>query len=305
MAIRERDIDPTAKRRVRRRALAAEPGMRALIENAKIELIPMTSLERAIGELPANAMISMTCSPAKSIGATLDETERLLADGHHVVPHVSARMVRDHEHLVAIRTRLQHLGCREFFLVGGDADPPGIFFDAIEFLDAFLALDDADGPKHRAVDHIGYTSYPDTHPLITNEQLHVALHRKQEQILATGRTAHVSTQMCFDADQIRTWLRRERAAGLTVPVHLGVSGVIDKTKLMTMGVRLGVGTSLRYLSKNKRALGKLLTQRSYRPDQLLRPLAKDLDELGIEAIHLYTFNQVAATEAWRTATLAR
>ena len=196
------------------------------------------------------------------------------------------------------------IGIREVFVVGGDADPPGCFFDAIEFIEAFLALDDADGPEHRQVDHIGYTSYPDSHPLIKSEQLHDALHVKQQMILDSGRTAHVSTQMCFSADQIRTWLRGERAAGLTVPVHLGVPGVIDKTKLMTMGVRLGVGTSLRYLSKNRKALGKMMTQRAFEPDQLLKPLAGQFADLGIEGIHLYTFNQVAATEAWRTKTLA-
>ena len=242
----------------------------------------------------------MTCSPAKGIDATLDETERLIALGHSVVPHISARMVETPEHLASIHARLAELGVREIFVVGGDADPPGCFFDAIEFLRAFLELDDANGATGRQVDHIGFTSYPDTHPFITNEQLHDALHTKQELILSTGRTGHVTTQMCFSPQQIQQWLRRERAAGLTVPVHLGVAGVIDTTRLMTMGLRLGVGTSLRYLSKNRRALGKLMTKRTYRPDSLLLPLAAYIDELGIEGIHLYTFNQVDATERWRS-----
>ena len=47
--------------------------------------------------------------------------------------------------------------------------------------------------------------------------------------------------MCFDAEVIEAWLRKERAEGLTLPVHLGVSGVVDKAKLMTMGVRIGLG----------------------------------------------------------------
>ena len=80
--------------------------------------------------------------------------------------------------------------------------------------------------------------------------------------------------------------------------------MIDKTKLMTMGMRLGVGTSLRYLSKNRKALGKLMTQRNFEPDALLRPLAGDLQPLGIDGIHLFTFNQVDATEIWRERTLA-
>ena len=297
---------PTRGRRLIGRGLL-QPGpshLRSMIRDAKVELIPMKSLERAITELAPHSSISMTCSPAKSIEATLDETAALVAAGHRVTPHLSARMVQTPEHLVAIRDRLVEIGIREVFVVGGDADPPGCFFDAVEFIEAFLALDDADGPEHRQVDHIGYTSYPDSHPLIKSEQLHDALHVKQQMILDSGRTAHVSTQMCFSADQIRTWLRGERAAGLTVPVHLGVPGVIDKTKLMTMGVRLGVGTSLRYLSKNRKALGKMMTQRAFEPDQLLKPLAGQFADLGIEGIHLYTFNQVAATEAWRTKTLA-
>jgi methylenetetrahydrofolate reductase (NADPH) len=292
----------TRGRRLARRGLL-HPGpstLRSMIHDAKVELIPMQSLERAVTELAPNSSISMTCSPAKSIETTLDESAALVAAGHHVTPHLSARMVQTPEHLAAIRARLVEIGIRDVFVVGGDADPPGCFFDAIEFIEAFIELDDADGSEHRQIDHIGYTSYPDSHPLISSEQLHEALHLKQQMILASGRTAHVSTQMCFSADQIRTWLRAERAAGLTVAVHLGVPGVIDKTKLMTMGVRLGVGTSLRYLSKNRKALGKMMTQRSFEPDQLLKPLAGELADLGIEGIHLYTFNQVAATEAWRT-----
>lgn len=295
----------SGSRRLRRPLLGPRTHhLHQLISQAKVELIPMKSLERAASELRPGSSISMTCSPAKSIEATLDESERLLAAGHRVTPHISARMVRTPDHLGAIHARLRELAIREIFVVGGDADPPGCFFDAIEFLDAFLKLDDADGEHHRQVDHIGYTAYPDSHPLITNAQLHDALHRKQEMILVTGRTAHVTTQMCFSPDQVRAWLHAERAAGLAIPVHLGVPGVIDKTKLMTMGMRLGVGTSLRYLSKNKKALGRLMTQRTFEPDSLLKPLAADLHTLGIDGIHFFTFNQVDATEQWRERTLA-
>ncbi len=298
MTGRTRSLRPRLPKSRRPLAGPESPTMRRLIEGAGIELIPMKSLDGAVRALRPRSRISMTCSPAKSIEATLDETERLMALGHTVTPHVSARMVRSNDHLREIVERLDALGVDEVFVVAGDADPPGIFFDAIEFLDAFLDLDPA-------VQHVGYTSYPDSHPLIDTDKLHAALHRKQEMILESGRTAHVTTQMCFFADQIRNWLRAERASGLTVPVHLGVPGVIDKSKLMTMGMRLGVGTSLRYLSKNRKAIGRLMTQPSFQPDQLLRPLAADLDELGITGVHLFSFNQVAPTEEWRDRVLER
>ena len=107
----------------------------------------------------------MTCSPAKSIETTLDESAHWSPPGHTVTPHISARMVQTPEHLAAIRARLVEIGIREIFVVGGDADTPGCFFDAIEFIAAFIELDDADGAEHRQIDHIGYTSYPDCAPV--------------------------------------------------------------------------------------------------------------------------------------------
>ncbi|NCU81044.1 MAG: methylenetetrahydrofolate reductase, partial [Acidimicrobiia bacterium] len=32
-----------------------------------------------------------------------------------------------------------------------------------------------------------------------------------------------------------------------MPIQLGVPGVVDRTRLMTLGVRVGVGQSMRYL----------------------------------------------------------
>ncbi len=266
--------------------------LRALVAGARLELIPMGSLARAAGELRPGTAVSVTCSPTHSIETTLEATAALVAAGHDVTPHLSARMVRDHAHLRAIADGLRDTGARRVFVVGGDTAPAGAFVDAVSMLEAFLALDPP-------VDHVGLPCYPDGHPLIPAEALHAALHRKQQLVLDSGRTAHVTTQMCFAGDTIRRWLRRERAAGLVVPVHLGIAGPIDRAKLATVGVRLGVGPSLRYLTKNRAALARLLGPRPYRPDRLVRALADGPDAPGIDGLHVFTFNQVAAAEAWR------
>ncbi len=52
-----------------------------------------------------------------------------------------------------------------------------------------------------------------------------------------GLSSFVSTQMCFDPALIRTWLEGEREAGLRSTVHLGIPGVVDRTKLLTLGGR--------------------------------------------------------------------
>ena len=43
----------------------------------------------------------------------------------------------------------------------------------------------------------------------------------------------------------------------------------------------------------------MLTSPSYDPNDLLVPLSADLLDLGVEGLHVFTFNQVEATEQWR------
>ena len=113
-----------------------------------------------------------------------------------------------------------------------------------------------------------------------DETLRWALHEKQRLLAEAGVNGYCSTQMCFDPDAIAKWLRVEREMGLTLPVHLGISGVVDKAKLLTMGARLGIGDSLKYLRKNVGAVVKMMTTISYDPNDLLLPLSSDLLDLG-------------------------
>ena len=127
--------------------------------------------------------------------------------------------------------------------------------------------------------------------------------------MASASSSGSSGSGTSSSSAIRPKLRPVRDAmaaeiGLTLPVHLGISGVVDKTKLLTMGARLGIGDSLKYLRKNAGAVVKLMTSVNYDPNDLLLPLSDDLLDLGVEGIHMFTFNQVAATNEWREAVLA-
>ncbi len=268
-----------------------------LTRNFTIELVPMKNLETARQHLPAGAPLSVTCSPVKGIEETQRLTEEFLAEGFAPIPHVAARMVRDRRHTEELGAWCRSAGVSKLFLVGGDADPPGGYFDAVDFLRDFLETD-------HGLDAIGVTAYPDHHAYIPDEKLRVALHAKQALLADAGVAGWCSTQMCFDAEVIEAWMRAERAEGLTLPIHLGISGVVDKTKLMTTGMRIGLGQSLGYLKKNRSAIAKMMTSTSYDPNDLLLPLSEANLELGVEGVHMYTFNQIEATEAWRAQTIA-
>ena len=147
------------------------------------------------------------------------------------------------------------------------------------------------------------TAYPDGHPLIDPATLHEALNGKQDVLAEAGLEGYCSTQMCFDQARIVSWLKRERRGGMALPVHLGVAGVVERTKLLSIGVRLGIGQSLRYLRKNRRAVTRLMIAPHYDPNDLLVPLSAHMVALDIRALHIFTFNQVAATVAWRDRSL--
>ena len=66
-----------------------------------------------------------------------------------------------------------------------------------------------------------------------------------------------------------------------LPVDLGVPGVVERAKLMSMGVRLGIGTSLRFLRKHRSTLMAMLAPGGYDPTELVSALADDAARLGI------------------------
>lgn len=264
-----------------------------LIENLTFEIVPLKSVDGAIAALPPKAKVSVTCSPVKGIAETMRLTQLVRDAGHTAIPHIAARMVTSKKHVEEIAGWLRTEELGRLFLVGGDADPAeGPYTDAAEFLSDLLESD----PKLHTV---GVTSYPDGHSFIPNEALDDALMRKQAVLSEANVAGYASTQMCFDDEKIASWLEDQRGQGMSLPIHLGIPGVVERARLMKMGVRLGIGTSLKFLKKNRKAMTQLMSQAEYDPLTLLDPMDDALEPLGIEGLHCFTFNAVEATETWR------
>ena len=258
------------------------------------ELIPLKNVDAQAQFLPAGATVSVTASPAKGIEATVELSARLAERGFQAIPHLSARMIRDRGHLRSILASLDAAGIERAFVVGGDADQPGDYPDSLSLLRAMAELG-------QRLTGIGIAGYPQGHPTIPDDRLLAALADKQA--LATWMT----TQLCFDAKAIRTWLLDRRAAGISLPVQVGIPGVAELHKLVEISARIGVRDSRRFLAKNTALVGRILRPGGYRPDGLLAALVPVLLDpvTGVEGVHLYTFNQVETTEEWRLAYLAR
>ncbi len=67
-----------------------------LLAHPRYEVLPFGDIEEAVLEhVPPAVTVTVTMSPQKGIEPTLDLAERLAAHGYSVVPHLSARLVRE------------------------------------------------------------------------------------------------------------------------------------------------------------------------------------------------------------------
>ena len=266
---------------------------RRLVARTRYELVPMRGVEDAVADLPPGAPVSVTCSPVKGLPATLELAARLIDAGHDVVPHVAARMVEGPAEVHRLAGWLRDHGVTELFVIAGDAEHPhGAYPGGVPLLVDLLELE-------TGLRRIGVPSYPDGHPFIEPGELRGALHQKQALITAAGLAGSTTTQMCLDPERVEHWLTEERQHGLHLPVELGVPGVVDRVKLMRMGVRLGVGASLRFLRHQRATMRTLLGHGGYDPTDLVVDLAEDADRLGIRGLHSFSFNRVDATRQWQ------
>lgn len=267
---------------------AAARAVTELLQRPKYELIPTRSVDEAIGHLPPATVVTITASPTHTIENTIDLAARLRRAGHQPVPHLASRMVRDRRHLRSIVEACGRADVSRVFVVGGDASEAGDYPDAVSLL---RDLTDEGHP----FTEIGIACYPEGHAFIPDDRLEEALWDK------APFADYMTTQLCFDAETIAKWVARRRDDGLELPVHIGIPGATDAMKLIRLATRIGLGASRRYLSKNSRLLGRLVRPGGFAPDALLDSLGPYLADprLGVTALHISTFNQVAATEEWR------
>lgn len=259
-------------------------------------MIPVDGVEQEVLQhVPSQLTVTITSSPSRGPEATLALAERLTDRGYKVVPHLAARLIADRAQLRRALARIQSMGIHEVFVVAGDLDAPlGPFEGAASLLRAMAEAG-------HGLEEVGITGYPESHPFISDETTIQAMFEK------APYATYIVSQICFDPAVIASWLRRVRARGVELPVHVGLPGPVDPARLLRLSTRIGLGESARFLRGHGSWLRRLALPRGYRPESLLERLASDLAEPDnrVAGLHLFTFNELEQAEDWRRTEIER
>lgn len=269
-------------------ASAADP-LPSLLRASRYEVLPLDGIEeQLLAYVPRDVTVTVTASPTKGLEPTLALVHRLSGCGYRVVPHLSARLVRDGAHLPELVGELRTAGVRDVFVVAGDAEKPhGPFEGATDLLDALAGLGSP-------FEEVGITGYPESHPLIDDETTIASMFAKAE------HATYIASQVCFDPAVTARWIENVWERGTRLPIYVGIPGLVSRAKLIRISAKIGVNDSLRFLRKNGSFAGRLLRPGGFSPDDLVDGLGEETLAGGkVAGFHVFTFNDVADTEAWR------
>jgi methylenetetrahydrofolate reductase (NADPH) len=272
------------------------PALAGLLLQARYEVMPAAATEQSVLTwVPRELVVTVTASPVKGLEPTIGLTERLSAHGYRVVPHLSARLVRDRAHLAEIAARLSAAGVTDVFVPAGDADPPAGQYDSALALLADLA------ELGTPFGQIGITGYPESHPRIADDVTIQAMWDKRR------HASYIVSNICFDPGTLARWITRIRARGVTLPLLVGLAGPVERARLLAMAARAGVGESARFMAGHASWLVRLGLPGGYSPGRFLAGAGPALSDpaSGVTGLHLFTFNQVRQTEQWRRDLLGR
>ncbi len=241
-----------------------------------------------------NERVYVTFLPGSDFIDTIETAIRLKKEGFIPIPHIAARSIPNRIFLEnAIKRCVEEAGIEQFLLIGGGVDKPlGDFDSSANILETGLM--DKYGIKS-----LGFAAHPEGCPDIPDEAIAEALKFKNTFNERSDAKCYLVTQFFFEAAPIIAWDKALQAAGNRLPIHIGLPGLATLKSLISHSKACGVGTSMRFLTRQARNITKLLSVNA--PDQLVMDLAtyKATDaNCTISNVHMYPLGGLKKTADW-------
>ncbi len=270
----------------------------AFLQGYSIEVMPRTAekIEDFRALLPKGTRVYVAHIEGTPIADMVATAKRVAGEGFAVMPHFPARIIHDKATLADWIARYKgEAGVKEALLLGGGVNTPaGDFDNAMQLVetglfDGFQRLHVAGHPEgNKDIDKDG-----------TDTIIMKALALKQAFADRSDATMAIATQFCFEAAPVIAWANKLSAAGIRMPVHIGIAGPAKLQTLIKFAIACGVGPSLRVLQKRAMDVTKLLLP--YEPTDAIAELAAHKAKtpgFNIEQVHFFPLGGIKTNAQW-------
>ena len=270
------------------------------ISGYSIEVIPRSAakIESFAEILPKDTRVYIAHIQNEEIEAMVTTAKKLNEEGFNVMPHIPARIIKNHSMLHDWISMYQNeAGVNEaLLLAGGSNTPIGNFDSSIQLIESGL-FDKAGFKRLHIAGHP--EGCKDIDPDGGYKNVSEALSWKQEFSKRTDASMAINTQFCFDAEVVKEWAENIRKSGIDIPIHIGIAGPAKLQTLLKFSLECGVGASMKVLTKRAKDITKLLLP--YEPTQIINALAifkNNYPDFNIEQVHFFPLGGIKRTVDW-------
>src|SRR6056297_4236845 len=227
--------------KTREKVTPANAQLVAFLQGYSIEVMPRTAekVENFRDLLPEGTRVYIAHIEGTPIEEMVATAKRLADDGFPVMPHFPARIIKDKATLADWIARYQgEAGVDQaLLLAGGVAKPHGAFESSMQMMETGL-FDKAGFKRLHVAGHP--EGNKDIDPDGGMKAVEDALRWKQAFSERTDAHMALATRFAFDADPIIKWVDDLSAAGVTLPVHIGIAGPAKLQTLIKFAIACGV-----------------------------------------------------------------
>jgi methylenetetrahydrofolate reductase (NADPH) len=253
----------------------------------------VAKVEAAATVIPPGTRINVTFLENEDLAMRTAAAAAVKRLGFAPVPHISSRRIKSQEMLEEYLEALRDVGASENVLViGGDPTVAmGPYTESLAVIESGLL-------QQYGVRHISMGGHPSGDPNIPADVLIPALQKKAAALAKADIPGTIITQVDFDVDRVLAWIAEVRAAGVELPVRVGVPGPASVKLLLGFASRLGLSTSTTIAKKYGLSVTNLLGKAG--PENFIRDLQSGLDpdKHGEVKLHFYTFGGFKTTAEW-------
>ena len=268
------------------------------LDGFSIEVMPRTAekVEDFAAILPQGTRVYIAHIDGTPVEDMVATAARLRADGMTPMPHFPARIIKDRAMLTdwIARYRGEADVRQALLLAGGVAEPAGAFENSMQMMESG-AFD--------GFEHLHVAGHPEGNRDIDidggDKNVSDALVWKQKFSERTDAKMAIATQFCFEAAPVIEWANGIRAAGIDLPVHIGLAGPAKLQTLIKFAIACGVGPSLRVLQKRAMDVTKLLLP--YEPTEIATDLARHKaanPDFNIASVHIFPLGGIKTSADW-------